>query len=379
MPALAYAARSTAIWAAGLGAISPLERPSWLTAEPQITASTRSPSRCASVSRLSTTTPAPSPRTNPSAAASKARHLPVGDNAPSWSKPRKTAGDNNKFTPAAIASWESCVRRLWQARWIATNDDEHAVSTATEGPRRSRKYDKRFAMMLIAPPVLLQPSTCGRSVEAIAPYSLRHDPANTPVCERRSELGGIPACSNASQATSSSRRCCGSILSASLGEISKKSASKASMPSRNEPQRVVRASSAFTSGEPSSKRSHRWSGTRPIEERRSQRNCHNSSGPDIAPGNRQPIPMTAIGSSSELPVVRLSADSDSGSGSGAVRYAARALIVGCSQKSIGETVLPNSSVNSPDSTTASREPTPRSASDRAGSTSSGVQPIFVTK
>src|SRR5271154_573664 len=159
MPALAYAARSTAIWAAGLGAISPLERPSWLTAEPQITASTRSPSRCASVNRLSTTTPAPSPRTNPSAAASNARHLPVGDSAPAWSKPRNTDGDNNMLTPAAIARWESSMRRLWQARWMATSDDEHAVSTETDAPRRSRKYERRLARMLSAPPVLFHAST----------------------------------------------------------------------------------------------------------------------------------------------------------------------------------------------------------------------------
>src|ERR1700722_9343753 len=122
-----------------------------------------------------------------------------------------------------MAKWESCIRRLWHARCTATNDDEHAVSTATEGPRRSRKYDSRLAMMLIAPPVLFQASTWVRSPEAMAPYSLVHDPANTPVCDRRSELGAIPACSKASQATSSSRRCCGSILAASLGVISKNS------------------------------------------------------------------------------------------------------------------------------------------------------------
>ena len=357
-----------------------MDRPSWLTAEPQITASTRSPSRCASVNRLSTTTPAPSPRTNPSAAASNARHLPVGDNAPTWSKPRNTAGDNNKFTPAAMARWESCVRRLWQARCIATNDDEHAVSTATEGPRRSRKYDSRLAMMLIAPPVLLQPSTWQRSVEAMTPYSLRHAPANTPVCERRSELGGIPACSNASQATSSSRRCCGSILSASLGEISKNSASKASMSGRNEPHRVVRASAAATSGEPSSNGSHRSGGTSPIEQRRSHQKLpqrfwarypRREAAPHPDDGDRlvKRISIRALESPHRI----------RGRASGAVRYAARALIVGCSQNSIGDTVLPNSSDNSPDSTTASRELTPRSASDRSGSTSSGVQPMFVTK
>ncbi|SGQ47462.1 Uncharacterised protein [Mycobacterium tuberculosis] len=234
-------------------------------------------------------------------------------------------------------------------------------------------------MMLIAPPLLLQPSTCDRSAEAIAPYSLRHAPANTPVAERRSVPGGIPACSNASQATSSSRRCWGSILSASLGEISKNSASKASMSGKNEPNRVVRASAAATSGGPPSKGCHRCGGTWLIEERRSQRKSHNASGHEIPPGKRHPMPTTAIGSSSEFRAPRLTAASESGLGSGAARYAASALIVGCSQKSIGDTVLPSSSDSSPDSTTASRELTPRSASDRSGSTSSGVQPILVTR
>ena len=59
----------------------PLDRPSWLIAEPRITASTRSPSRVASANRLSTTTPQPSLRTNPSASASKVLHRPVGDRA----------------------------------------------------------------------------------------------------------------------------------------------------------------------------------------------------------------------------------------------------------------------------------------------------------
>src|ERR1700726_1967583 len=97
------------------------------------------------------------------------------------------------FTPAAMDKWESCIRRLWHARGTATNHDEHAVSTATGGPRRSRKYDSRFVMMLSAPPVLLQASTLGRSVDPRYPYSLEHAPTKTPVCERRRVLAVIPA------------------------------------------------------------------------------------------------------------------------------------------------------------------------------------------
>ena len=78
----ASAARSTACCAGPLGTVSPLLAPSWLTAEPRTTASTGSPSRSASVSRLSTTTPQPSLRTYPSAPASKVLHWPSGDSMP---------------------------------------------------------------------------------------------------------------------------------------------------------------------------------------------------------------------------------------------------------------------------------------------------------
>jgi len=50
-------------------------------------------------------------------------------------------------------------------------------------------------------------------------------PANTPVRDPRSDPGAIPACSIASQLTSSSSRCCGSIATASRGEIPKNPAS----------------------------------------------------------------------------------------------------------------------------------------------------------
>ena len=63
----ASASRTSACCARPFGAASTVEWPSWLTAEPRITASTRSPSATASASRLSTTTPQPSPRPKPSA------------------------------------------------------------------------------------------------------------------------------------------------------------------------------------------------------------------------------------------------------------------------------------------------------------------------
>ena len=95
----------------------------------------------------------------------------------------------------------------------------------------------------------------------MTPYSLRQAPVNTPVWVCRNASGRIPACSSASWVTSSSMRCWGSMLSASLGEISKNSASNWSMSDRNEPQRVVPASAAPPSGDPLSNHSHRHGGT----------------------------------------------------------------------------------------------------------------------
>src|SRR5439155_1449185 len=63
----------------------------------------RSPSRTASSRRLSTTTPAPSPITNPSAPASKGRHSPRRDSAPMRLKHTRLSGSRFRYTPPALA------------------------------------------------------------------------------------------------------------------------------------------------------------------------------------------------------------------------------------------------------------------------------------
>ncbi len=50
------------------------------------------------------------------------------------------------------------LRRLLAAMWIATSDDEQAVSTVTDGPRTSRKYDKAVGDDAQRAPVPLQAS-----------------------------------------------------------------------------------------------------------------------------------------------------------------------------------------------------------------------------
>ncbi len=64
-----------------LGAVNPLLAPSWLTALPRTSASTRWPLRSASASRSSTTSPTPSDQAVPSAAAANDLQRPSRDSA----------------------------------------------------------------------------------------------------------------------------------------------------------------------------------------------------------------------------------------------------------------------------------------------------------
>ncbi len=131
-----YASRSTFSWAAALGTVSASVLPSLLTALPRITQYTGSPSRSASVSGLSRTAPPPSPRTKPSARASKVWQRPWAERAPSWAVSSMLSSASMRLTPAASASAHSPRRRLSQARCTATREDDWAVSTCRLGPFR---------------------------------------------------------------------------------------------------------------------------------------------------------------------------------------------------------------------------------------------------
>ena len=62
------------------------------------------------------------------------------------------SGERLRLTPAASAASASRRRKLWHARWMATNDDEQAVSVTTAGPFSPKKYDRRPAAKLAALP-----------------------------------------------------------------------------------------------------------------------------------------------------------------------------------------------------------------------------------
>ncbi len=133
-PALASAWRIIRSCEGPLGAVIPFEAPSWLVAEPRIVASTRWPLRRASERRSIRTTPTPSERPVPSAAAAKALQRPSGESARRRLKSISIPGVVKAVTPPAMTSEHSPERSACAARCIATSEEEQAVSTETAGP-----------------------------------------------------------------------------------------------------------------------------------------------------------------------------------------------------------------------------------------------------
>ena len=80
---------------------------------------------------------------------------PSGESTwPISSKPSVTAGVISALTPPAIATSHSPLRSACTAWWVATSELEHAVSTATDGPWKSKKYETRLATIELAVPVM---------------------------------------------------------------------------------------------------------------------------------------------------------------------------------------------------------------------------------
>ena len=113
------------------------DAPSWLTAEPRTTASTRWPLRRASDSRSSSSMPTPSAQPVPSAPAANALHRPSGGEPALPGELDEDAGRGH-HGHAAGQRQRALARRAapGPARCSATSDDEQAVSTVTAGPSR---------------------------------------------------------------------------------------------------------------------------------------------------------------------------------------------------------------------------------------------------
>ena len=138
-PALASAARMTRSWEGPLGAVSPLLAPSWFTALPRITARIGCPLRAGVGQPLQQRA---SPRPRPSRCRRRPRRTPCSGRPATAPRCRlnsmKMLGVAMTVTPPARARSHSPERSAWQARCIATSEDEHAVSIVTAGPLQAQ-------------------------------------------------------------------------------------------------------------------------------------------------------------------------------------------------------------------------------------------------
>mmetsp|Transcript_3413 Transcript_3413/g.8483 ORF Transcript_3413/g.8483 Transcript_3413/m.8483 type:complete len:223 (+) Transcript_3413:1358-2026(+) len=128
--ALRRAPRITFCCAGPLGAVRAEDRPSWFTAEPAThTILSLTPNALSK-----SNTPQASPRTYPSASASKVLHRPSMASMPACLNTAPVSGDNVRFTPHVKAAAHSSSKMLLHATWDPTRDEEQAVSVLTEGP-----------------------------------------------------------------------------------------------------------------------------------------------------------------------------------------------------------------------------------------------------
>ena len=131
------------------------------------------------------------------------------------------------------------------------------------------------------------------------------NPTNTDVCDPRIACPVMPAFSSASQATSSNSRCWGSIPVASRGDMPKNSASNSSgcHEVRKPPSRVQIVPGTVWSASNTRRRP-----TVPRAPARCRSHHRSTSrqywaGVFTPPGNRHPIPTTAIGSISPFSAI----------------------------------------------------------------------------
>ncbi len=140
-------------------------------------------------------------------------------------------------------------------------------------------------MTLVVVPVRAKPWT---SSSGPTRYSWGIAPTNMPVRVPRTAAGSMPARSKASQEDSSSSRCCGSMASASRGEIPKKEASNSAASCRKPPEKSPASSAACSQP--------RSAGALVMPSPSAASRDQSSSGLRTPPGKRQLMPTIAIGS-----------------------------------------------------------------------------------
>src|SRR5262245_20024421 len=104
-------------------------------------------------------------------------------------------------------------------------------------------------------------------------------PTNTPQLPPRNEAAGMPACSNACHATSSTSPCCGSMAAASATGIPKNSASKQSPSATKPPHLQCVLSGMLETSDHCPAASQREGGTSEMASPPSSSSFQNSSSP----------------------------------------------------------------------------------------------------
>lgn len=112
-----------------------------------------------------------SPRTMPSARASNGRSESVDDMGRLEAFIARKTSSWPSATPHTSARSHSPARSARTARWRAVSDDAHAVSTARDGPRASRRYESRLARIVSELPAPLEASIGPSSQVPIADAS----------------------------------------------------------------------------------------------------------------------------------------------------------------------------------------------------------------
>ena len=135
-PALASAWRMTRSWEGPLGAVRPLEAPSWLTAEPRIVARIGWPLRCASERRSSSEHAGALGKAGAVGRLGEGLAAPVGGEAALAGELGEDAGGGDHRRAAGQGQPHSPLRSAWEARCSATSEEEQAVSTVIAGPSR---------------------------------------------------------------------------------------------------------------------------------------------------------------------------------------------------------------------------------------------------
>src|SRR3954452_14936264 len=167
------------------------------------------------------------------------------------------------------------------------------------------------------------------------------------------------AFSSASQVNSSAIRCCGSMLSASIFDSAKNSASKPLMSDRYPPRvRALATRSAIRGSSRNS--SQRPSGRSVIASRPSSSACHVSSGVFMSPGNRVAMPTIAMSSTSRSRDQSSPLSDMSISGSPSTMTVASDSMVGWRNATVAVSVTPVRSSMSLAIATASRDDRPSS-------------------